>query len=107
MNPTYLLPLANHLWQSSLFAGAAGLVTLSLRRNPARVRSWIWMAASLKFLLPLSVLIALGGQLHLRPAPKTTTYKVSVVMDQISEPFVAPAVASSSLAARHSALARI
>ena len=37
MIPESLSPVANHLWQSTLFAGAAGLVTLALRKNPARV----------------------------------------------------------------------
>ena len=52
MIPDSLSPIANHLWQSTLFAGAAGLLTLILRKNPARVRHWIWVAASLKFLVP-------------------------------------------------------
>lgn len=57
-----LWPLANHLWQSTLFAGAAGLLTLALRTNDARVRHWVWMTASCKFLIPLAVLTALGGK---------------------------------------------
>jgi hypothetical protein len=28
MIPSNLLPIANHLWQSTLFAGIAGLLTL-------------------------------------------------------------------------------
>ena len=31
-------PLANHLWQSTLFAAAAGLLTLALKNNRARLR---------------------------------------------------------------------
>jgi hypothetical protein len=58
MIPESLLPIANHLWQSTLFAGTAGLLTLALRRNPARVRHWVWVAASLKFLVPFSLLVA-------------------------------------------------
>ncbi len=38
MNPEYVSSLANHLWQSTLFAGLAGLLTLPLRNNHARVR---------------------------------------------------------------------
>lgn len=30
-----LLPIANHVWQSTLFAGIAGLLTLLLRINRA------------------------------------------------------------------------
>ena len=49
MIPSQLLPLANHLWQTTLFAGAAGLLTLLLRKNRACVRYWLWIAASVKF----------------------------------------------------------
>ena len=41
---------ANHLWQSTLFAALAGLLTLAFRRNRAQVRYWLWLAASVKFL---------------------------------------------------------
>jgi hypothetical protein len=44
-----LLPLANHLWQSTLFAAVAGLLTLTLRKNRAQNRHWLWLAASVIF----------------------------------------------------------
>jgi len=50
----------NHLWQSTVFAGAAAMSVLALRSHRAETRFWVWMAASLKFLLPFSWLIALG-----------------------------------------------
>ena len=53
--------MGNHLWQSTLFAVVAGLLTLMLRKNQARARYWIWMAASLKFLIPFSLLVGIGG----------------------------------------------
>src|SRR6478672_521520 len=98
MNPGYLSALANHLWQSTLFAGLAGLLTLALRNNPARVRHCVWLAASCKFLIPLSMLIALGGQIRLRSASETTQSTLFVVMDEVSQPFTAPAVSSPLLA---------
>src|SRR5262249_1322585 len=55
--------LANHLWQSTLFAGVAGLLTLVFRRNRAAVRYGLWLAASLKFLIPFSLLVGIGHQL--------------------------------------------
>jgi len=85
--------LADHLWQSTLFAGVAWLLTLALRKNRARVRHWLWSAACIKFLIPFSVLIALGGQIHLRNAPTTIASNVYVVVDQVSQPFTAPVVA--------------
>jgi bla regulator protein blaR1 len=87
VNPAYLSPLANHLWQSSLFAGIAGVLTLALGNNRARVRHWVWLVASWKFLIPFSVLILLGGQIHWRTAPRTTQSNWSVVMDEVSQPF--------------------
>ena len=53
---------ANHLWQSTLFAAAIGLVTLALRRNHAAVRHALWLIASLKFLVPFAAIAALGAQ---------------------------------------------
>ena len=63
--------LMNHLWQSTLFVLVVWLATLALRRNSARVRCWLWTAASLKFLVPLSVLVAMGERFEwLRPRPR-------------------------------------
>jgi len=55
--------VANHLWQSTVFAAAVWMVTLLLRRNAARVRFSLWLAASIKFLVPFSLLVGLGGLL--------------------------------------------
>src|SRR5580692_1318601 len=85
--------IGNHLWQSTLFAEVVWLLTLALRNDSARLRHGLWLAASLKFLIPLSLLITLGGQIHWRKAPVATELNVLVVMDQVSEPFTAPAVA--------------
>ncbi|MGC3979965.1 MAG: M56 family metallopeptidase [Steroidobacteraceae bacterium] len=60
MNNSMLPALANHLWQSTLFAIAVGVLALLLRNNSARIRYSLWLIASLKFLLPFSLLTALG-----------------------------------------------
>lgn len=52
--------VAVHLWQSTLFLAAAWLLTLACRRNAAAVRYWIWLAAAVKFLIPLALLQWLG-----------------------------------------------
>src|SRR2546428_10010541 len=52
--------MANHLWQSTVFAIAAWVVTLAFRRNRAEVRFWLWFAASAKFLIPFAPLIEAG-----------------------------------------------
>lgn len=55
--------LGKHLWQSTVFALAVALLVLMMRKHQARVRYWLWMAASMKFLLPFSLLVAIGGRL--------------------------------------------
>ena len=52
--------LASHLWQSTLFAGAAALLTLAFRANKAQVRYCLWLGASYKFLIPFALLTSLG-----------------------------------------------
>ncbi len=94
MNPPYLSLFANHVWQSTLFAGVAGLLTWTLRKNHARVRHGVWLAASCKFLIPLSVLIALGSHVRWRTISESTPSTLSVVMDEVSQPFADPAVAA-------------
>jgi len=82
--------LLDHLWQSTLFAVAAGLVALLLRRHAARVRFWLWFAASVKFLLPFSVLVALGEWLsRLSPAPAPAAPSL-LAMRPAAAPFSTP-----------------
>lgn len=62
--------LALHLWQSTLVLLAAWLLTLVCRRNSAEVRYWIWLCASLKFLVPFALLQRLGDYVgRTLPAP--------------------------------------
>ena len=42
------------------FAGIAGVLALALRKNHARTRHWLWLVASVKFLIPFSLLAARG-----------------------------------------------
>ena len=79
--------LGNHLWQSTLFAGAAGLLTLVLRKNHARARYWLWLAASLKFLVPFSLLTSLGSRLAWSRGSAATQGALSFVIEQVSQPF--------------------
>jgi bla regulator protein BlaR1 len=90
MMPTDLSPLANHLWQSTLCVAAAWVLTLALRRNRAAVRYWLWMAASVKFLIPFSLLVSIGGQLGRQSALPITHPQLSMVMNEISRPFAVP-----------------
>ena len=85
-----LSPLANHLWQSTLCAAIAWLLTLTLRKNRAAVRYSIWLAASAKFLIPFSLLVGAGSQLGWRATPAIAQPQFPVVMDEISRPFATP-----------------
>jgi uncharacterized protein (TIGR03435 family) len=89
MIPGYLSPLANHLWQSTLFTGATLLLTLVLRQNRAHIRYRLWLAASVKFLVPFSLLLAIGSRFEWRTAP-TLAPPLSSAMGQISQPFTPP-----------------
>ena len=91
MIPNQFLALANHLWQSTLFAGVAGLVTLALRRNRAQMRCWVWLAASVKFLVPFSLLMDLGGHFGGHTTSEIFEPGPSFVIEQASQPFVIPA----------------
>ena len=79
--------IANHLWQSTLVAVAAGLLTLLLRGHSARARYWIWLAASLKFLIPFSLLVKLGSEISWLRAPASSAPSLYVTMEQFSQPF--------------------
>jgi bla regulator protein BlaR1 len=80
--------LGNHLWQSTLFAILAGLLTLSLRKNQARVRYWLWLAASVKFLIPVSLLAGIASQLAWSHGGAGT--KAGLYMEEIGQPFSQP-----------------
>jgi beta-lactamase regulating signal transducer with metallopeptidase domain/ABC-type Fe3+ transport system substrate-binding protein len=51
----------DHLWQSTWFVLIIGVLVALMRKNAARVRYWLWFAATLKFLIPFSLLIMAGG----------------------------------------------
>jgi bla regulator protein blaR1 len=80
--------VANHLWQSSVFGVAAWLTALQLRRNRAHVQHGIWLAASVKFLIPFSLLIDLGGFLR-KPQhpPLSLQTTLSSAMSVVGQPF--------------------
>jgi len=89
MIPVHLPPFANHLWQSTLFAAVMALLTLALRNYRAHVRYWLWLAASVKFLIPFSLLVSVGSQFEWRTAPAVAP-PLSAAIEQISQPFATP-----------------
>jgi uncharacterized protein (TIGR03435 family) len=93
-NEPWTAALVNHLWQSTLVAGIAWLLAFILRGNPARTRYWVWMIASLKFLIPFSLFVAGGEWLRSMVATPIQRPGLAAVMEQITQPF--PQAASSA-----------
>ncbi len=87
MIPASLTPVANHVWQSTLLAGSVWLLSLVFRKQRARVRYGLWLAASVKFLVPFSLLIGMGSRVEWRPAGSLAHSPLPVAMEQISQPF--------------------
>ncbi|MBV9624814.1 MAG: TIGR03435 family protein [Acidobacteria bacterium] len=85
---TVVPALADHLWQSTLFAAAAGLLTLVLGRLSARIRYIVWLAASVKFLVPFRFLVAIGSRLS--PANGAIPTSGIYAIEQLAQPFTQP-----------------
>lgn len=90
---------ANHIWQSTVFALAAAALTLLLRKNQARVRYWLWLAASIKFLIPFALLVALGSAIApSRALVETQTgYRYAAEVSQPFNRITLPATAPAAL----------
>jgi uncharacterized protein (TIGR03435 family) len=86
-NEVWTAALVNHLWQSTMVTLIAWLLALTLRGNQARTRYWIWMIASVKFLLPFSLLIAAGESLRSWIAAPVQQPKFVTVAEEITQPF--------------------
>jgi beta-lactamase regulating signal transducer with metallopeptidase domain len=88
--------LMAHLWQSTLFASVAGLLTLAFRKNRANVRFWLWLSASLKFFVPFALLMTFGSRLDWAPAAQRMVAQrlpvpqVSFAVERIAAPFPEP-----------------
>ncbi len=82
--------LANHLLQSTIFAAVAGMLTLLLRNNHARTRYWVWLTASMKFLVPFSLFVEIGHRLSWSAAPVVMQPRLALVVDAVGQPFTVP-----------------
>jgi beta-lactamase regulating signal transducer with metallopeptidase domain len=83
--------LIDHLWQSTLFGAAIWSITLALRANSAAVRHWLWLLASLKFLVPFSALYLAGAAAGLfTPVEAQPTLFGAAV--QVATPVISPSL---------------
>jgi len=92
MWPAIAPALGNHLWQSTLCAVLTGLLTLLLRKNHARTRYWLWLAASAKFLIPFSLLVSVGSHLAWSRGSAGTKAGLYFAIEEVSQPFTYPMV---------------
>ena len=76
--------ILNHLWQSTMFAAAVAIACAALRKNSPRLRYWLWLAASMKFLIPFSLLVSTGAR---APIPHGVPTFHAVTVEQISTYF--------------------
>jgi len=95
--------LANHLWQSTVVIIAAWLLTFALRKNRAHTRYWIWLVASLKFLVPFSLLVTTGQYIGSRITTPISQPAISFFMERITRPVPAskPIVAAAPSVGQH------
>lgn len=59
--------MIDYLWQSTLFALVIAAMVPIFRKQGTATRFWLWFAASVKFLIPLSLLMRPGGYLSALP----------------------------------------
>jgi beta-lactamase regulating signal transducer with metallopeptidase domain len=107
---TALAPaLKNHLWQSTIFALVAALLTLALRHNQARTRYRLWLAASLKFLVPLSLFVTLGSHLAMTRPQAAAPQAIYFAMQEATQPFTPTfeTIAPPAAPANHLTLAHL
>src|SRR5688500_4377465 len=82
-----LILVGDHLWQSTVFGAVVALLAIGLRHNGARVRYWLWFAASMKFLVPFAALVAIGGQITWRTVEIVPFVESPVLIEAMSQPF--------------------
>lgn len=78
--------MVDHLWQSTLFAAAVWVAACALRRNSAAVRYRLWMAASLKFVVPFSALVSIGSRFASPRAPTAAAASWPLVVEEVFSP---------------------
>jgi len=81
-----LAEIVNHLWQSTLMVAAFAALAALLRDHGAHTRYWLWWAASVKFLVPFSLLTAFGESLAQSGGPLFTYAELPATLGSMAEP---------------------
>ncbi|HZF31554.1 MAG TPA: M56 family metallopeptidase [Gammaproteobacteria bacterium] len=84
-----LTSIVNHLWQSTLLVIVIAALAAMLREHGAHTRYWLWWAASVKFLVPFSLLTLLGGAFAGAAAPFEQLADWSAALGRLAEPMPA------------------
>lgn len=91
-----MLPeIANHLWQSTLFAVLVGVLCHWLRNDAAHIRYWLWWSASVKFLVPFALLTSIAAWLADTASVVLVPEAWTSTMTVVARPFAAEAGAWS------------
>ncbi len=94
--PPLLIHLLNHLWQSTIFAVLAAVLTLLLKGARARTRYWIWLASALKFFVPFSLVVLVGSRIPWRTAHAAAEHAWPSALVQALQPVPASAISISA-----------
>ena len=81
-----LTEIVNHLWQSTLVAAVLAAFAGMLRHDGAHARYWLWWAASVKFLVPFSLLSMLGAALGEAGVPRLDVAGWPAAIDILAQP---------------------
>ncbi|HVV47224.1 MAG TPA: M56 family metallopeptidase, partial [Bryobacteraceae bacterium] len=84
-----------HLLQSTIFAAAVALLAFLLRKNAARIRYRLWFIASIKFLIPFSLLVSVGGLVPRHVVRPSVQPAWIVTTQEVVRPLALPSAASA------------
>jgi bla regulator protein blaR1 len=79
--------LVNHLWQSTIVAALAWLIAYALKNNQARIRYWVWMVASAKFLVPFALFMTAGQWIRSMMAAPIAKPSFAIAIEEAALPF--------------------
>lgn len=78
--------ILDHLWQSTFVTLVAGILAFVLANNGPQIRYWLWFVASLKFLIPFTVLAGFG-RVVARLVPGANVRSHLSILRPAAEPF--------------------